>query len=59
MNNEILRGPYIPSYRNPTLVKGSQCGVCSAMKPKEIRRYDSCPQCGKSLFAIKTKRRKR
>lgn len=56
MNNELLRALSFHSYRNPTPMKGSRCGFCSAMKPKELRRHDSCPECGRSLFAKKQKK---
>lgn len=34
---------------------GSYCGFCNNLKPKELRKYDSCPECGKSLYARKQK----
>lgn len=27
------------------------CGHCTKLKPKELRKLDSCPVCGKSLYA--------
>lgn len=32
---------------------GQRCGACSNMTKKELKRYDSCPECGRSLFTLK------
>lgn len=52
MKDEIGRLRTI-DYRQPSPRSGTQCGFCSSMKPKDLRKYDSCPECGKSLFARK------
>lgn len=33
--------------------RGERCDACSNMTKKELKRYDSCPECGRSLFALK------
>lgn len=37
----------------PTKTIRERCSRCSNMKKKELKRYDSCPECGRSLFALK------
>lgn len=29
------------------------CSTCPNMRKKELRKYDNCPECGKSLFVQK------
>lgn len=45
-------------YQQPSPRSGTQYGFCSSMKPKDLRSYDSCPECGKSLFARKQRKHK-
>lgn len=33
--------------------RGTKCGTCSNLKKKELMKMDSCPECGRSLFALK------
>ena len=35
--------------------RGERCDVCSNMTKKELKKYDSCPSCGRSLFALKSR----
>ena len=35
--------------------RGERCTVCSNMTKKELKKYDSCPSCGRSLFALKSR----
>lgn len=46
--------------RFPTIRPQSRvyCGYCNKLKPKERRKLDSCPVCGKSLYAYNKKRGK-
>ena len=33
--------------------RGERCDACSNMTKKELKRYDSCPECSRSLFTLK------
>ena len=35
--------------------RGQRCSVCSNMTKKELKKHDSCPSCGRSLFALKSR----
>lgn len=35
--------------------RGERCDTCSNMTKKELKKYDSCPSCGRSLFALKSR----
>ena len=35
--------------------RGERCDTCSNMKKKDLKKYDSCPSCGRSLFALKSR----
>lgn len=35
--------------------RGERCSFCSNMKKKELKKHDSCPSCGRSLFALKSR----
>lgn len=35
--------------------RGERCTVCSNMTKKELKKHDSCPSCGRSLFALKSR----
>lgn len=35
--------------------RGERCGFCSNMTKKELKKHDSCPSCGRSLFVIKSR----
>ena len=35
--------------------RGQRCSVCSNMTKKELKTHDSCPSCGRSLFALKSR----
>lgn len=57
--DDLLGGLRIIGYQGqPTPRSGVQCFFCNNMKPKDLRKYDSCPECGKSLFARKQEKRK-
>lgn len=40
-------------YSGPVHRRGIRCNRCGSMKEKEKRKLDSCPECGKSLFAFR------
>lgn len=35
--------------------RGERCNFCSNMTKKELKKHDSCPSCGRSLFALKSR----
>lgn len=35
--------------------RGQHCSICSNMTKKELKKHDSCPSCGRSLFALKSR----
>lgn len=35
--------------------RGERCSICSNMTKKELKKHDSCPSCGRSLFALKSR----
>ena len=35
--------------------RGERCSFCSNMTKKELKKHDSCPSCGRSLFALKSR----
>lgn len=40
----------------PTPLKRQHCGYCSSLTEKQKRKLDSCPECGKSLFAFRKRK---
>lgn len=45
----------VESLTDTTEERGERCNVCSNMTKKELKKYDSCPSCGRSLFALKSR----
>ncbi|MEQ7019505.1 hypothetical protein ACE4Z8_07775 [Enterococcus avium] len=49
--------PYFIGHEpGPTPKKGQHCGYCSSLTEKQKRKLDSCPECGKSLFAFRKRK---
>lgn len=57
MNEHKLFG-YTRGIGGPTPSKGGHCGHCSALTDKEKRKIDSCPVCGKSMYAYRNRKSK-
>lgn len=53
--NDYAMGVEVKGNTRPR--QGVKCQMCISMSKKDLRYYDSCPECGKSLYAKKQKTR--